>query len=240
MSSRPCWAYRCTRAGGNVGCEVNVKRARRVNSVVRLRSTMQHNIPVETALGYLDGRDCIYLDRFVFEDGTATFVLDGSINGNLCTVRQSGRFVPFTLRFRGVLAIKMVELDSCDWDFESSFDEIRDSSWIKSLGGKITAAQRHFFVQTYDYVFDVVGEGYEFEVHTIAAEPSDARETSAQSTSESTVDRESTTTSLRTGRDTGFQLRYVWLLGTALSPADSGSSTRESLNSCTVRQSAER
>lgn len=133
---------------------------------------MPHNIPIETALGRLDGRDCIYLDRFAFEDGTGTLVLDGAINGTLCTIPQPGRFVPFTLRFLGVLAVKMVELDSCDWDFESSFDEVRDSEWISSLGGKVTAAHRHFFVQTYDYVFDVVVcEGYEFDVQMIAAEP---------------------------------------------------------------------
>lgn len=132
---------------------------------------MPHNIPIETALGRLDGRDCIYLDHFAFEDGTGTLALDGSINGNLCSTRQPGRFVPYKLRFHGVLAVKMVELDSCDWDFESSFDEVRDSEWIRSLGGKVTAPQRHFFVQTYDYVFDVVCEGYEFEVQTVADEP---------------------------------------------------------------------
>jgi hypothetical protein len=134
-------------------------------------------MPIETDLGRLAGRDCIYLDGFAFEDGTSTLVLDGSINGNLCSIRQARRFVPYTLRFRGVLAIKMVELDSCDWDFESSFDEVRDSVWIRSLGGKITAAQRHFFVQTYDYVFDVVCDGYEFEVHTVADEPNAAPDT---------------------------------------------------------------
>jgi hypothetical protein len=133
--------------------------------------TMPRNIPIETALGRLHGRDCIYLDRFTFEDGTSTLILDGSINGNLCTTRQPGRFVPYSLRFHGMLAVKMVELDSCDWSFESSFDEVHDSEWIRSLGGKVTTAQRHFFVQTYDYVFDVVCEGYEFEIQTVAAVP---------------------------------------------------------------------
>ena len=132
---------------------------------------MARNIPIETALGRLDGRDCIYLDHFTFEDGTSTLVLDGSINGNLCATRQPGRFVPYSLRFRGVLAVKMVELDSCDWSSESSFDEVHDSEWIRSLGGKVTTARRHFFVQTYDFVFDVACEGYEFEVQTAAAEP---------------------------------------------------------------------
>ena len=132
---------------------------------------MPRNVPVETALGRFYGRDCIYLDRLTFEDGTSTLVLDGCINGNLCTTRQPGRFVPYSLRFRGVLAVKMVELDSCDWDHESSFDEVLDSEWIRSLGGKVTTAHRHFFVQTYDDVFDVVCEGYEFEVRAVTTDP---------------------------------------------------------------------
>jgi hypothetical protein len=134
-------------------------------------ATMPRNIPIETALGRFYGRDCIYLDCLTFEDGTSTLVLDGSINGDLCTTRQPGSFVPYSLRFRGVLAVKMVELDSCDWSYESCFDEVYDSEWIRSLGGKVTTAHRHFFVQTYDNVFDVVCEGYEFEVQKVAADP---------------------------------------------------------------------
>lgn len=131
---------------------------------------MAQNIPIETALGHLDGRDCIYLDRFASEGGPGTLVLEGSVNGNLCTLRQPGRFVPYTLRFRGVLALKVVELDSCGWDFESSFDEVRDSEWVRSLGGKASAAMRHFIVQTYDFVFEIVCAGYEFEVQTVVVE----------------------------------------------------------------------
>ena len=46
---------------------------------------MPRNIPIETALGHLNGRDCIYLDGFAFEDGTGNLVLGGCINGNLET-----------------------------------------------------------------------------------------------------------------------------------------------------------
>lgn len=126
---------------------------------------MPSNIPIETPLGRLDGRDCIYLHGFAFEYGPCTLVLDGSINGNLCSIKQPGRSILYTLRFSGVLAVKMVELDLCDWSFESSFDEVRDSEWVRLLGGKVTAAFRHFFVQTYDFVFDVVCEDYEFVLH---------------------------------------------------------------------------
>jgi hypothetical protein len=92
---------------------------------------MAHNSPIETVLGRLDGRDCIYLDGYWFEDGSSTLTLEGSINGDLCGIAQPGRFISFTLRFRGVLALKMVELDSCDWEFKSSFDEVIGSEWVK-------------------------------------------------------------------------------------------------------------
>lgn len=135
---------------------------------------MPHSIPIETSLGRLFGRDCIFLDRFVFEDEKSTLVLEGCIGGKLCTIQQPDRFIPYILRFRGVLALKMMELDSTDWDGESSFDEVHDSEWIRELGGKVTPSKRHFFVQTYDYVFDVVCDGYEFEVHAAAGEPNGA------------------------------------------------------------------
>lgn len=124
---------------------------------------MAHNSPIETTLGRLDGRDCIYLDGFAFSDRSSTLTLEGSINGDLCGIAQRGRFISFILRFRGVLAFKMVELDSCDWEFESSFDEVIESEWIKRLGGKVVSSHRHFFVQTYDNVFDVVCASYDFE-----------------------------------------------------------------------------
>jgi len=130
---------------------------------------MPHNVPVETSLGCFFGRDCIYLDLVTFEDRTTTVVLESSINGNLCTMKQADDFIPYTLRFRGVLALKMIELDSCDWPCESSFDEIRDSEWVRTLGGKVTPRHRHFYVQTYDDVFEIVCETYEFEIRRVDA-----------------------------------------------------------------------
>jgi len=75
---------------------------------------MPRNIPIETSLGCFFGRDCIFLDQVTFEHGAWTLALKGEINGNLCTRKQPGAYVPYTLRFIGVLALKMVELDSCD------------------------------------------------------------------------------------------------------------------------------
>ena len=125
---------------------------------------MPNNAPIKTSLGFLSGRDCIYLDSVSFNDMT-TLVLAGSINGNLCSIRKPGGFIPFTLHFKGVLALTMTELDSSNWleAGESCFEEIRNSEWVCSLGGKVTPAHRHFYVQTYDHVFEIVCEKYEFQ-----------------------------------------------------------------------------
>lgn len=136
------------------------------NSTTRLSGTASpntpRNVPIETSLGRFFGRNCIYLDRITFED--STLVLEGSINGNLCTIKHPNAFIPYSLRFLGVLALKLVELDSYHFNNESCFDEIRRSNWIHSLGGKVTTHHRHFYVQTYDDVFEVVCEKYEFEI----------------------------------------------------------------------------
>src|SRR5688572_8638889 len=91
----------------------------RATELFRWASRMSEYVPVETTLGRLIGRDCIYLDLVRFEDWNATLVLEGHVNGNLCTVSRRGEFIPYALSFQGVLALQMLELDSCEWPIES-------------------------------------------------------------------------------------------------------------------------
>lgn len=119
-----------------------------------------------TPVGILRGRDCIFLDRVDFSDGVSTLILRGELNRALCSagVDVEAPFLPCTIRFDGVLALRVVELDSWDWTAESSFDEVIESPWLTQLGGKITRDHRHFVVQTYDNVFDVACRGCSVEV----------------------------------------------------------------------------
>ena len=110
---------------------------------------------IATELGIIRGRDALYLDNAIFKDGMNTLVLEGQANGNLCSKPQRGSYLAYRLTFKGVLAVKMIELDSWDCDAVSSFDEVHDSEWIRDLRGKVTDQHRHFCVQTYDEVFDV-------------------------------------------------------------------------------------
>jgi hypothetical protein len=120
-------------------------------------------IPIETPFGILKGRDAIHLDHVIFEDRTNKVVLKGAVT-RVTRKPLNVDFTGFSLRFHGVLAFRCLELDSSHWDWESCFEEIGDSDWVQTLGGKVTPKHRHFFVQTYDDVFDIVCSGYEFSV----------------------------------------------------------------------------
>ena len=128
-------------------------------------------IPIETELGFLYGRDCIYLDKTEYG---YSLVLYGGINGNLCSIPQTNRFISYKLTFQEALAVHITELDSMyDLDFwgaESCFDEVNNSSWVKALKGKVTPNHKHFSLQTYDDVFEVVCKSYKFEVLTSVEE----------------------------------------------------------------------
>lgn len=122
--------------------------------------------PIETPLGFVSGRDGIYLELVEFKDLTSTVVLDCSFNTNLCSAspQDNGQFQSCKITFKGVLAIQIIELDSWDCESETSFDEIVDSGWIKMLGGKVTQAHRHFLLQTYDDVFEIVCNSCDIEL----------------------------------------------------------------------------
>lgn len=114
--------------------------------------------PIETPIGMLRGRDAIFLDTFDFELH-GVLRLAGEINGNLAS-RPTNRFLRYSLTFSEVLAFKVVELDSWDYQCQSSFDEIVDSEWCRTLGGKITPDHKHYQIQTYDDVIEVVASRF--------------------------------------------------------------------------------
>lgn len=116
--------------------------------------------PIETPLGFVNGRDGIYLDDIELSERTNRVTLNGAFNSALCSKADSPStdFAGCRISFSGVLAFKVIELDSWDGNSESSFDEVLDSDWVRALGGKVTPSHRHFLVQTYDDVVEVVCE----------------------------------------------------------------------------------
>lgn len=118
--------------------------------------------PIETPIGTLFGRDAVYLDKFEY-DLHSVLRLSGEFNGKLGSKPVDG-FIDYLLIFSGVLAFKVIELDSWDFDSASSFDEVVDSGWCKALGGKITSAHKHYLFQTYDDVIEVVATKFTLTV----------------------------------------------------------------------------
>ena len=129
---------------------------------------------VKTAIGTLWGRDCIFLDNVTMSNGE--LILTGTINTDIVLefvqpegMPKSGE-LPYEFTFRGVLAVRIIELDT--WEsqnhdddafMESSFEEILDSSWLSNLGGKISSACRHFRIATYDDIVEVISGSFEIE-----------------------------------------------------------------------------
>ena len=100
---------------------------------------MEKATAVNTCLGVLKGRDCIYLDQ-VKQDGLNNLTFTGDINGHLVSQHRDEKdWFPYTLTFRRVLAYFSCELDTyknmagTEYIAGSSFDLIEDSTWLKSL-----------------------------------------------------------------------------------------------------------
>ena len=112
--------------------------------------------PVMTPFGIINGRDGLYLAKVEFTHNLWQLVIYLFVNTKNCSKGKISDDSRLKLTFTGVLATKIIEIDSWDWNSASCIDEVKDSDWIVSLGGKITKEHRHYFVQTYDDVFDVV------------------------------------------------------------------------------------
>ncbi len=118
-------------------------------------------IPIRTTIGILKGRDALYLDEIRF-NYPGELILYGTINTDILDKPEG--WLGYALFFYGVQAVTIVDLDSSGKQSTSCFDWIKDSAWITQLNGKITNQHRHYRVQTYDDVFDIVCLSYELRL----------------------------------------------------------------------------
>lgn len=134
---------------------------------------MPKYVPIITKIGTLKGRDAIFLDRVTMSERCNTLRLAGEINCNLASKSTKAGHQAYQIRFHGILAFQMIELES--WDPSpkrkssrySSFDEVIDSAWLARLHGKVSPNYRHFIFQTYDHVFEVLCMTFELELKGI-------------------------------------------------------------------------
>ena len=94
-------------------------------------------------------------------------VIRGDISSNHCSRSSHIGDIKFDIIFKNVYAYKMIELDSwmmnSDFNFldSSVFFEIQNSDFIGQLEDKITDSHKHFVLQTYDDVFEIISDEYD-------------------------------------------------------------------------------
>ena len=123
--------------------------------------------PIDTEVGVIFGRDAIFLDSVIVGVYPNSLELIGEFNSSLCSkYKDRDEFIKYNLKFSGVLAYMMTELDLRDFLGKSSFDLVVNSEWINELNKwnsskKLKSDHKHFMVFTYDDVFDVICQSYE-------------------------------------------------------------------------------
>lgn len=121
---------------------------------------------IKTQFGVLNGRNSIYLDS-VTQSGNK-LLFKGELSCNEDMQKTFGkRFVTYNLEFRKVCFYKCGALDYVErfyHDSKSCFDLVTDSVLLKEL--RISKGDiQHYFLQTYDYIYEIFAEIFEFLVH---------------------------------------------------------------------------
>jgi len=134
---------------------------------------MPKYIPIVTEIGTLRGRDAIHLDTVEISDACRdTLTLCGDFNCALASKRSEEVWQAYQIRFSGMLAMQMTELEAWrpvpegSWP-ETAFDEVVDSPWMARMGAQASSEHRHFIFRTYDRVFEVICVTFELELKEI-------------------------------------------------------------------------
>ena len=112
---------------------------------------------INTPLGELHGRDAIYLDDEKYDRSSRKLNLIGEVNGNLCSQKVVGEFIPYNVKFVGVCGWVKVELDEWLSLDKPKFHET--SSFYRFEENGINT----YVFQTYDWVFEIQCESYEIK-----------------------------------------------------------------------------
>jgi hypothetical protein len=131
-------------------------------------------IPIETSIGQLNGRDAIFLDDISFDYSKHKVTFKGEFNCSLCSNYLGNKdFILYELIFQNVYDFKMTELDNYiegdNIETKSSFGFVEDSPLIKGIikkvGKRLPMDSKHFILQTYDDVFDIVATDFELKIN---------------------------------------------------------------------------
>jgi len=129
------------------------------------------NTAIETKeVGKISGRDAIFLDLLQQDLGKLSFI--GEFNSSLISKNKFDcKFIPYKLIFEDVIYFECCELDFSVCNYESSFDVVENSELLlrfkKHDTNKITENHKHFVLQTYDYVYNILAVDYKLEINPL-------------------------------------------------------------------------
>lgn len=109
---------------------------------------------IKTSLGYLSGRDSIYLDNVEHDVSLLKLSFKGEISGSSCSLHQKKKWIKYTLTFDFVNSFKCTPRDNFDENLTiSSFDRVisEDVNFSK------------FFLSTYDHIYEIEAKSFNFE-----------------------------------------------------------------------------
>ena len=122
---------------------------------------MEKLIGINTQLGIMHGRDAIFLDKINF-DNESEVTLTGELNSDKGD-RQ------FRMNFKGVVFLSTIELDFDERNEMESLAIIENSEKLKVFrmadhSSKTNDEHKHYYVRTYDTVFEIVSDRFEIEL----------------------------------------------------------------------------
>ena len=123
-------------------------------------------------IGIIYGRDAIYLDEFRQIFGTEyCCIFKGEFSSSLTDINSDKHFIPYIFSFSDVIYYQCCELDLYinEKKLDSSFDLVCNSSLIQelkngSISSKISEDHKHYVLQTYDYIFDIIAKDYKLVI----------------------------------------------------------------------------
>jgi len=120
------------------------------------------NQAIQTVVGFLVGRDAIYLNDIQHDYTKRMVSFVGEINAGLATKYEgSAKWLGYQITFKGVGAVSMTELDCYEQerDLVSSFDLV-----IQPRRKGFSESSKQFVFATYDHVFELIAIDYAFEI----------------------------------------------------------------------------
>ncbi|RRJ90617.1 hypothetical protein EG240_07930 [Paenimyroides tangerinum] len=120
-------------------------------------------------VGFINGRDAIYLDEFKQTfNKTQNCVFKGVLNPKLVEKTCNKSHISYVCQFEQVIYYEVHNLDLYNENILcSSFDIVENSNLLvrlKKYSSKVTKEHKHYVFATYDYVYDIIATNYKLEI----------------------------------------------------------------------------